>query len=283
MVDGYGLSDGYAIVSADYPVNGDFGTIQDAINAGCRSIYVLEGIYTLAASITIPAGVTILGENAEAVIINSAGLAHNVILNGIGIIVENVTVIDCQNGLGAFEYNSADNCYVRNCNVEFSTRAAFFNATTFSNFENCQVQGMSLQSIFVDVDSSDNRIMNNNVRNGGSYGIALEGSHNKVLHNTVVAHVNNDGIFVTSPFNTIMDNTVNNNANGIYVASEGGDFNTIMGNTCNENQGYGININNAANTTGNTLIGNVCQINGVADLRFVPNNIAIGNSADTVV
>lgn len=273
----------YTVVDATFPTNGDFATIQGAINAGATSIFVRVGVYTLTTSITIPAGVTILGENAHTVVIDCDGEAFNVILNGTGIIVENVTVSNCQNGLGAFEYNSANNCYVRNCNVEFSTRAAFFNATTFSNLENCLIQGMSLQSVFVDVDSSDNRIMNNNVRSGASYGIALEGSHNKVLHNTVVAHVNNDGIFVMSPFNTIMDNTVNNNVNGIYVAGEGGDFNTIIGNTCNENQGFGININNSANTTGNTLIGNVCQINGVADIRFVPNNIAIGNSADTVV
>lgn len=281
----------HVVVDATYPVNGDYGTIQDAINDGQTAIFVRNGTYLLTESITIPADTTITGENPGGVIIDCDGSAtlaysgdlYNVIVNGDNVIVENITVTDCENALGAFHFNSANNSIVRNCNVEFSTRAAYFTGSSFCNFESCKVNDMTLQSVFVDQNSSDNRITNCSIRDGESYGVVLEGSHNKILHCTIVAHINNDGILILSPFNTIMDNTVNNNENGIYVALDGGDDNTIMGNTCNENEGYGININSTSQTTGNVVIGNVCKGNTVADIRFTPNNVALGNSAVTVV
>jgi len=277
------MADTYSVVDSTYPASGDHLTIQDAIDSGARSIYVRAGLYSLTGSITVPQGTTIIGENSGTTILDSQEESWNVILNGYDIVIQGLKVINCRHSIGTFEFNGVQNCKVRDCTVEDSNRAAFFRASTFCHFENCQTRRLSLEGIMLDVSSTDNRVINCRVREGTNYGIFLYGAFNKILNCSVSGHINNDGIFVGSTQNTIHHNTVNSNQNGIYIAWQNGDNNVLMGNICNGNAGYGIAIHDIEDNSGNVIMGNSARDNGVADIRGQLNNIVIGNDAGTIV
>ncbi len=281
MVDGYGFQDDFVVVATNFPMDGDFGTIQDAIDAGACGIYVKGGTYTMTGPITVPDGVHIFGESRQGVILNFGGNSWNIILSGNNIEVEGLRIIGSGNALGACHFNAVTNSRVKNCVIETSVRAALFSGSTYCHFEDNLCQNISGESVFVDTTSTDNRIQDNRIVDGMHYGIFLEGAFNKVTDNTVAGQMF-DGILITSMMNSIIGNTCNNNANGIYIAKENGDFNTLTGNVCYQNLGYGININSLENA-GNVATGNTCRDNAVADIRFVPGNTVESNSAETIV
>jgi parallel beta-helix repeat protein len=280
MVDGYGSVDDFAVVSANFPLDGDFGTIQDAIDAGAHGIYVKTGTYLTPETITVPGGVYILGENLDGVTIDFMSGNWNIVILGFGARIEGLRIVGSGAPLGAFHFNTCTNATVEKCRIDSSVRVATFNAATFCHLKECWGQGASLESVFVDATATDNRIANNRFTSGLHYGIVLEGAFNKVVNNNVSGHAF-DGISIWSMMNTIHGNTCNQNENGIYIAKENGDDNSLVGNTCYQNRGYGININSLENA-GNVAIGNTLKDNGVADLRFVPGNIVEANNANTI-
>lgn len=281
MVDGYGAQDDFAVVSTNFPLDGDFGTISDAINAGACGIYVKAGLYLTAETITVPGGAYILGENLDGTTIDFMGGSWNFVITGFGARIEGLHVVSSGASLGAFHFNVTTNAAVEKCRVDGGTRAATFSGATFNHFKENWTQGQSLEGLLFDATSTDNRVTDNRVVDGLHYGIVLEGAWNKVVGNTIAGHTF-DGILVASKMNTIHGNTCNNNANGIYVAKENGDHNSIVGNNCYQNAGYGININSLENA-GNVATGNSCRDNGVADIRFVPGNVVATNNALTIV
>jgi hypothetical protein len=276
------MTDGdFAIVDSTFPAAGDYPTIEAAIADGAISIFVKAGIYQPMQSITVPAGVFIQGESRHATTIDFHGERWCFIINGNDVTIQNLHVINCIGAQGTMLFNSALNCIVRECNIMSCDRAAYFLGSTFCHFNNNLCVGQNLDQLHIDTLSSDNRLENNRFTDGRSYGIRDEGSHNKILFNTLAGHTY-DGILVLSTYNRIIGNTCNQNENGIYVAREAGDSNSITDNVCNANRGYGINVNSLENK-GNTVVGNTCHDNGVADLRFVPGNYAIANDADIIV
>jgi len=280
MSDGYGFQD-FVIVSPFYPLSGDYPTIQDAINGGAVSIYVKSGVYNTTETITVPSGVVIYGESLDGVVIDFQSDDWGFIIEGFGVKVSGLKVVNSRNALGAFYFNAAENAIVERCRIDNCDRAAMLSGSTYCQFRDNWVQGMSLETVFVDVTSTDNRIYNNRMVDGYNYGVYLGGAFNKVINNTV-AGCTYDGILAISKMNTIHGNTCNQNANGIYIAKEGGDDNSIVGNICIQNQGYGINVNSLENS-GNVATTNVCRENGVADIRFVPGNQVGFNDAQTIV
>lgn len=65
----------------------------------------------------------------------------------------------------------------------------------------------------------------------------------------------NNGIYITSGSNSIINNICNNNyGNGIYLNSSG---NTVIGNICNNNKSKGI----ASDGSGSIITGNICNDN----------------------
>ena len=281
MVDGYGFQDDYVVVATNFPMDGDFGSIQDAINAGACGIYVKGGTYVMTGSITVPDGVHIFGESRQGVVLNFGGNSWNIVLDGNHIEIEGLRIVGSGSAIAAFHYNVVVNSRVKNCVIESSVRAAFFAGTTYCHFEHNKCQDISSEGIVVDATSTDNHINGNRLTDGLHYGAVLNGAFNKVTDNTFAGHMF-DGILVASMTNTIHGNTCNNNANGIYVAKENGDKNSIVGNICYQNLGYGLNINSLENA-GNVATGNVCRDNGVADIRFVPGNTVETNDALTIV
>jgi len=275
------MVDNFAIVSPDYPISGDYATIQDAIAGGALSIYVKSGIYNTLQSITVPSGTVIYGESVDGVVINFTMDHWNFIIEGFGVRISGLSIRDSTNSMGVFHFNSAQNAIVEKCRIDNSDRVAIFVASTFCQLRDNWAQGCHLESVFVDSLSTDNRISNNRLTDGAHYGIKVEGAFNKIDGNTVAGH-QYDGVLVISHMNTISNNTCNQNANGIYVAKEGGDDNTIVGNICYANNGYGINVNSLENS-GNVATTNVCKGNLVADVRYVPGNQVGFNDGQNIV
>lgn len=275
----------FVVVSTLYPIFGDYGTIQDAIDDGAVSIYVKSGLYVTTETITVPSGVVVYGESVDTesggVIISFNEDDWGFIIQGYGARISGLRVVHSRNARGAFVFDAAEQAIVERCRIDGCDRAATFIASTHCQFSENWAQGSMLESVFVDSVSTDNRIFNNRLFDGHNYGIYLEGAFNKVVDNTITGHTY-DGILVTSKMNAIRGNTCNNNENGIYVAMTGGDNNSLMGNTCIQNRGYGININSLENA-GNVAVGNTLHENGVADLRFVPGNVVVANDAGTTV
>ena len=280
MADGYGFMD-FAIVSPLFPLQGDYPTIQDAIADGALSIYVKSGVYDTLQTITVPSGTVIYGESVDGVVINFTMDHWNFIIEGFGVRISGLSIRDSTNAMGVFHLNAAQNAIVEKCRIDNSDRAAIFNAATFCQFRDNWIQGCHLESVFIDSLSTDNRVSNNRMTDGQHYGIKVEGAFNKIDGNTVAGH-EYDGVLVVSKMNVISNNTLNQNANGIYVAKEGGDDNAIVGNVCVENRGYGININSLENA-GNVATTNVCKGNLVADVRYVPGNIVGLNDGQNIV
>lgn len=281
MVDGYGFQDDFVTVSTNFPLDGDFATIKEAIDAGACGIYVKAGTYLTTETITVPGGVYLLGENLDGTTIDFMSGSWNFVILGFGARIEGLRVVGSGASLGAFHFNTCTNAVVERCRIDSCVRAATLNAATFCHLEKCWAQGASLETVLVDSTATDNRIVSNRFVDGLQYGVVLNGAFNKVLDNTIAGHTN-DGILVASMMNTIRGNTCNQNENGIYVAKENGDDNTIVGNTCYTNRGYGINVNSLENA-GNVVTGNTCKNNAVADIRFVPGNVVEANNAATIV
>lgn len=281
MADGYGFLAGYAVVSTNYPLDGDFATIQEAILAGACGIYVRAGEYQPGESITVPENVTIIGES-KASVIDFQGGSWGFVLSGNNIVIDNLSVTGAMGASGAFLMNVCTNSMVTRCKATACTRVITFQGSTFCHLKECWGVGQSLEHVYIDSTSTDNRVIDNRLTDGLFYGIVLEGSFNKIRGNNVSGHANNDGILVKSGFNEIQGNTCNQNENGIYIAVDGGDHNTIDANICYANEGYGINVNSLENT-GNVVGENICRTNGVADIRIVPGNLQNNNDANTIV
>ncbi|MDO9326023.1 MAG: NosD domain-containing protein, partial [Methanoregula sp.] len=88
-----------------------------------------------------------------------------------------------------------------------------------------------------------------------------------------------NGIFVTSDFNTIRNNTVTNNAQGVMLVSA--DKNTLSGNTISNNQRTGIVLEGS---TGNLIEDNIVNTNihGISlDASSLSNRISRNNFLNT--
>lgn len=260
---------------------GDYATIQDAINDGANAIFLKAQIHTFSQSVTLLQGCHILGESPYHTIVDFDSEAYAFLINDDDIILEGFRVVNCGNTNGAFIFSGVANCTVRNCRIEGGDRAATLIGSTYCTFSDNLCLNQSLDAIWVDELSTDNRIRSNKVTDSLLYGIRILGAFNKITENTV-SGCTNDGILLVAANNVVMGNTCNNCANGIFTAQERGDDNLIQGNICRDNRGYGINVN-ALDNSGNVVIGNVCKDNFVADIRFVPGNYCGFNDARTVV
>ena len=126
MADGYGFQDDFVTVSTAFPLDGDFGTIQDAIDAGACGIYVKAGTYLTASTITVPGGVYILGENLDGTTIDFMGGNWNIVILGFGARIEGLRVVGSGAPLGAFHFNTCSNARVEHCRIDGSVSCLLY-------------------------------------------------------------------------------------------------------------------------------------------------------------
>lgn len=122
--------------------------------------------------------------------------------------------------------------------------------------------GNGIWSEFNPSPSSDNNIIGNNVSENTNFGILLRGSSNDLVKGNRIEN-NEDGIFLSGSacqHNTIVDNNIANNNNGIYIGADA-KHNTITKNNI-ANNGKGIHVSFSSNNIfcQNNFIDNTIQV-----------------------
>ena len=220
----------------------DFNSIQSAINAAndTNTIYVYNGTYY--ENIKINKTISIVGENAEATIIDGRKL--DIVVN---ITKSNAKVFDMKiinsgatppydTGIGIFSYScKVVGCIVTNNSIGIkvqNTESAYISQNTI----NTNNYGIMI------IDSNNSDITENSILNN-SYGIFLSGttSVNTEIENGIIIS-NNFGIYLlNSSYATITGSLITNNTYGL----------TLTGISCNYNEISNSHV--SLNTVGITL------------------------------
>ena len=226
------------VVPDDYP------TIQAAVNSAASgdTIFVRNGYYY--EHVTIAEPLTLLGQNKYQTVIdgNSTG-------NVLSISASNVTV----NGftIQRSSANGGSGIYLGDASLgsNVSGNIILYNG-----------RGICVNS------SSNNIISGNTVSSCASNGISLIQSVNNVVSgNSVTGNTQGSGVLLYgSSFNTISNNTLNNNSDGIEFSSSDG-------------TSYGIYSSN------NTVSGNIVESNSFIGVAFwySSNNFIAGNKVNS--
>lgn len=244
---------------------------------------------------------------------NNAVTDNNCSDNEYGIVMDEVndnTLFNntCLNNMrGIYVISKSKNNLIKNNKCNFNTWTGihlyYITNTTVAN-NSCLNNG---GGIYLTVSSSVNTLTNNSCNFNNNYGITLRYSMNIVVNNNNCSE-NSDGIILDeSNLNSIENNTLLNNINGIRL-DPSSELNNITNNTC-LNNGYGISIESSSlnnilkNNTclknnygikleqciSNTLINNSCSLNkkdGIylleSDSNFIINNTCNFNNGYSI-
>lgn len=193
--------------------------------------------------------------------------------------------------------NTSDGIYVYSCNyIAIGSNALYWNdagitlmsTSHFANISNNVVHGHVTEGITL--DSTDRSTIVGNFAYNAGHGLLLtNGSDNNTItgnHFSYAGNAGTHGIFVDSDSdnNIISSNTLfHNDMHGLYVFRSS--RNSIVGNNCEGNEdGDGINItgDGTTNSDYNTVVGNVCYLNGSQGIKIIGGadankNIVLGN------
>ena len=283
---------GDCIVAAE---GGDYTSIQAALDAGKKSIYVKGGTYEITSPITIlSSGVTIKGESRVNTIIKTANGAncHAVVIGDGATVLNDIVIEDIQidgnkanqteivNGIwlkggsaANITFSSILNCYIHDC-------ARYGIYLKYS--ENCIITGCQANSNYsrgIYLDRSHNNMVTANQANfSASYqGIYLDYSNkNAITGNQVVSNSTNHGMALNySNNNTVTGNQISENYHGLNLSWS--DNNVIIGNQINSNTGgRGIYLLTSHN---NIISSNQTNSNATDGIRLEQSdyNTIIGN------
>ncbi len=232
--------------------NGDYTSIQNALDAGKKRIYVKAGTYEISSSqIILSSGVDIWGESNGSVILRLADGANcDVIRVGDGLTaLTDITIRDIQ-----IDGNKANQTNNFISGIYFKGGSG--TKITRSNILDCYIYGCRKAGIRFYY--SDNNMIN----------------RNKVI-------LNNKGIdLYYSSDNLVIENQANSNIDFTGIGVGYGNNNTLIGNQANSNTGDGINISNGNN---NVVIGNHLSLNITHGIyvQWADNNIVVENQANS--
>lgn len=209
------------------------------------------------------------------------------------IVMGNHTLGNNRNGIYLWfsnnNYNTISNNICSNSVVFHGIGCSSGISNTFSG-NICQNNGFN--GIDLDGNSTNNTVMGNTCNANQGRGIVIRAESGTPLANTIASNTCSlnlkDGIQLDgAQNNTVASNMCYNNSqgaanfySGILVAYETmlshGTGNQFIGNFCSVNQGYGLNIDDAAATgnvaTGNNLSGNVSAYQDLSgDLKLLGN------------
>ena len=280
--------------AADYVATGtgDQGVINAALTAAAGGkVYLMEGTYTINASISVPNNTTLAGAGAGTVITIPNGFNSSVsaITNTDASTGANIVVRDLMlDGNKANQtIDCSDGCVAHQSGVVFTNTGSGSGVmeTVVSGAKVNNIQTKDWYDYGIILYSGANNSVTNNIAQGNGYGIALTGMgfNNIMSKNAAYASVY-DGLTLTGGSqNTVSDNTSESNAGyGLYFSSasstvshntiswnlsdgmylNGVSLSTIKDNTLTVNHGKGMNM---SYSTDNSIMSNILYQNGSLD------------------
>jgi parallel beta-helix repeat protein len=244
-------------------INGDYSTIQGAINSANPKDIIKVQSGTYMENIIIDKELTLIGDSRDTTIIDGGNNGNVVTINSNRVNISNFTIrnsnIDKELTSGIYLKNKSY-CNVYNNKFNFNylgiklENDSNYNKITNNNFSYNYV-GIHLTNNILDTIIENNTVLNNN-----AYGIVVEHSSNyNIIKNNTISKDTHDGITLGwyCDSNTISDNTIFYNENGIYIFNS--KSNTITSNEINSSSKYGILLQRANNSiiTQNTFSDNI--------------------------
>ena len=225
----------YAAV-VDINGRGQYHTVEDAVDAGHRAIYVRKGTYPHFAIGSGNNGGRISGDNPADTIIDGAENSHAVSLGSDRWTFENFQVKTTSGGGNTYdgfnvtgENNTFRGCTVGECDsIGFEMSGASENAIIECRLDLSTIDG---EPMWLDAGCSRTLIKGNKIDTGGSHGIYLGTTCSDcIVSDNEVRDTGGYGINVTATAENcvIADNRVTGNSSGQILDSSG--TSTVTGN-----------------------------------------------------
>jgi parallel beta-helix repeat protein len=263
------------IINVDVNGNGNFTTIQNAINNSKDGdiIHVWEGIYN--ESIVINKSITLIGNGSANTNIagNSSGDIITITANWVNISGFNLT--NRNNNYGGIKVIDSENISIFDNSINNNNYGIKLENSNYCKIINNNVSSNIVTGILI-TNSSYNKLINNNANNNFD-GITLSSysNNNKIVNNICSLNINNG---ITNQYfsdrNIIKNNTCMDNDYGIFLKES--DYNNISINNCSGNSA-GIIIYNRAKF--NSIFNNNCNenINGIVMYYYCTQNNITNN------
>ncbi len=212
-------SESYYLV--DISGNGNFTSIQDAIDIAKSGDIILVNIGLYYENIVIDKSISLIGLNNKKTIINGRGAGNVIKINSDNVEINNFSI----QSSGIYFPNSGINCSSNNNIIENNIiKNCFYGITLyFSNYNMIQfnlIKESNNCGIYI-TNSSNNLFLNNSIHNNTFNGIGIYSmSNNNTIKNNSFSDNGYCAINIrTSSQNTIMGNNISNNNIGIHVPS----------------------------------------------------------------
>jgi parallel beta-helix repeat protein len=190
--------------------------------------------------------------------------------------IENVFVENCiYDGIFVSATTEAQSISIENCISNNNDRSGIeFNNITFSKISGSNVQSNGWQGIRIVENSYFVRVIDNQARENGVYGIYVEGvGNNFITANLVWGNYQHGVCLYSSSGNEVTDNIICDNDLGLTSTYDGirlmgaSWYNVLDGNYVSVNHAWGIKEVDTANN--NTLVGNDCHLNGIGGMKII--------------
>ncbi len=245
---------------ADYVADGTADDIE--INAALTAatggkVYLAEGTYTIAASISVPNNTTLSGAGSGTVITipNGVNATFTAVTNtttggnGTGVVIQDLKLDGNKAGQGAGNYGMY--------------------GITFNGMGSGTLPGGKISNVSVV-----------NWYGNGAFlwtyaGIYIAAGQRNTISNVVVHGNTNNGINITGTYNTVTGSDFTGNNYGIHLVANN---NTVTGNSASANTAIGIYLETASQ---NTVSGNVATANTNQNIYLLnsSSNTVSGNQA----
>ena len=216
-----------AIVDIDgtfNPKTGRFWQVDDAIDAGHKSIFIREGTY---AGFTVDVDeIWLLGESYD-VVVDGGVASHAISVTGDNVVIENLQAKTTAGGGQVINGINLATClrgniirvYVSesdNHGIATSGANAAYHNIKDCRMDNIDEQGITLGSAFTDISG-------NEITNTGSFGIGLDGtSTDVVIRGNRIDTTGDDGILLSAANGVVDGNRITNWTNEAIDDDSGG-------------------------------------------------------------
>lgn len=272
-------SDSKDTTHADYYCDGTADQVQinqaiAALPSEGGTVLLMEGQYTISATITLASNVKLQGMGASTVIF----VANSTQINAItGDTLSNVSIESL-----LIDGNKANQT---SAGTELNQNGIFFNVITNGKIFNVWSKNNEASGALLAGSNTGCTISNNNFVENQRNGVYLNFSNNN--YNTITGNICNDnvdyhGIAISqSSYNTITGNTCKGNGE-CGIQNDGSAIgNVIQGNTCISNDWTGIAIEaevGGAFPTYTTVTANNCQLNSHEGIRITGSSYCVVSS-----